>query len=121
MSYTLRSQIGGWGSVQNPLEDGETIPVEDDTIVVDDADLAQALEDSYEALELVDAPGDDDEAEAEDSAEPFDPNDVTLDELETRLTAGEWSGDDLDALAQHEADGKDRDGAHELIDTAREG
>lgn len=56
MPYRLECQIGGWGAVRNPLDEDETISVEDDEIVVDDNDLATALADDYSALELVEEP-----------------------------------------------------------------
>lgn len=56
MPYRLKCQIGGWGAVQSPLDDDETITVEDDEIVVEDGALATALVNEYSALRLVEEP-----------------------------------------------------------------
>jgi len=65
----------------------------------------------YEA----DGPPDDVEA-------PFDPSDLTVDELKSELEDApvELSDEDLDALAAAEAAGEDRDTALDAIDAQRE-
>ena len=52
MSYELSCDVSGWGTVENPLNEGERIPVEDGVVSVDDAEVAQALADEYGPLTL---------------------------------------------------------------------
>lgn len=51
---------------------------------------------------------------------PFDPSEYTVDEIEAELAEGEFSSAELDALAEAEADGKDRETALEAIEDASE-
>lgn len=51
---------------------------------------------------------------------PFDPSAHTVDDLKERLDENNYSADDLDALAAAESAGKDRETAHDAIDSARE-
>lgn len=112
MSYRLECQIGGWGAVQNPIGDG-SIPVENDEIVVEDEQLARALEAEYGALDLV---GEPEESEESDEAieAPFDPGEFTVSELE-EVMPGDYSDGEREALADVERNGKDRSSAIDAL------
>ena len=53
MSYELSCSVSGWGTVENPLDEGERFPVEDGVVSVDDEETARALEAEYDPLTLV--------------------------------------------------------------------
>lgn len=55
------------------------------------------------------------------AVKPFDPGSYSVDDLREELSAGDYTADELDALADAEADGKDRSTAHDAIDAARGG
>lgn len=131
MSYRLHSQIGGWGAVENPLEDGEYIPVDDGDIVVGDEELARALESEYDALILVDEPDEETDEEEDDTSEeeaesdelsgrepPVDPYDLSVSELH------EWAAntddpEQIDIVLEYERVGKDRSSAIERLEQRR--
>lgn len=88
-----------------------------------DAD-AEASPGPAEVVETdVDADTNDDSgADADEETEtesPFDPSDATVTELEDRLDDESFSDDELDALADAEREGKDRETALDAIDEAR--
>lgn len=64
-------------------------------------------------------PADNESTEADETEAPFDPSEQTIDELETRLEENDFSDAELDALADAESNGKDREGATDAIDEAR--
>lgn len=72
-----------------------------------------------------DEDGDEDESadDGEEEGPPFDPTELTVDELKDRLSEGEHSDDELDALANAEGDPDEDDGgratAHDAIDQHR--
>jgi hypothetical protein len=71
MPLELSCSVRGWGTVENPLNDGERIPIEDGVLSVDDADVARALESEYDPLTLTSTIEDDeDEGEPEGSDLP---------------------------------------------------
>lgn len=88
MSYVLNCQLSGWGTVRNPLDESERIPVEDGQVVVDDADLAHALADEYGPLVIIEEPDADGDADDE-SEEPEE-----LEEPETSDDEDDTDGED---------------------------
>lgn len=140
--YAIRCDLGDdyngtvyAGQVVNePLEfEGGLAEVE-----VDDEETARKLATLHTHLEFagpVDADVDEDVSEedvseedvsegdgsGEDATEsPFDPAEHTIDELEDQLADGDYTTAEVDALAAAERDGKDREGALDAIDDARE-
>jgi hypothetical protein len=61
----------------------------------------------------------DDPAETDAVESPIHPTEHTVDDLEAALEDGDFTGDELDAIAAAEADGDDRETALEAIDDAR--
>jgi hypothetical protein len=104
----LREDAAGWRRV-----DGPTLTPEDPVL---DGLTEQEAEDllmSQWALVPVDEAGDEPEP-------PFDPADHTADELRDRLDETDYTAGELDSLAAAERGGKDRETAHDAIDSARE-
>lgn len=60
--------------------------------------------------------GDDDAGDSSGVEPPFDPREFTVDELRDELDDGDYGGSELHALGGAEADGKDRETAHEAIE-----
>jgi hypothetical protein len=71
-----------------------------------------------DTAETIEADAEADEAVAEP---PVNPAEHTIDDLEAALAEGDYSDAELDAIADAEAAGEDRTGAHDVIDDAREG
>jgi len=101
--------------------DGDTVAVDEDGVFEVPEEragwlhrFAEAYDETPDAL-VREEDGPPDEAEA-----PFDPCDLTVDELTSALEDDDLDSDDLDALAAAEADGKDRDTALDAIDAHRE-
>lgn len=101
-----------------------------DTEDAADTDAEAAAEDEYDAdaADEYDAEDEDEyeagtrdaqAADAEAADAPLDPDEYTIDELETELADGDYSADELDALAAAERDGQDRTGATDAIDRER--
>lgn len=110
MPYRLECQIGGWGAVRNPLDESESVPVEDDAVVVEERELAHALEAEYGALNLVEEPSEavaetDDAFDAESFLDRI-PMTTVVEDIES----GE-ADEHLDALAEQ----ADRQGVQDAI------
>jgi hypothetical protein len=92
-----------------------------------DDELAGYLADHEDFEVLEDDGADDDAVREEDVNEepvaepPLDPGEHTVGELEDALQEGDYSATELDAIADAEAAGQDRVGAHDAVDAAREG
>lgn len=88
---------------------------------------AQYLIEERGDFEIVDNGGEDGTNDA-DTVVPFDPNDLTVDELKDRLDDNEYAEDELDALYSAEAggfgvdhpEGKERQTALDAIEARRE-
>lgn len=129
MSYTLRVQIGGWGSVRNPLNEDETVDVRDDTITVVDGELARALEREYDPLVIVETPdeGGDEPVEEEPEDEsselsgrplPVDPYDLSVTELYD-WAANTEDPEKIDIVLEYEREGKNRSSAIDRLEQRR--
>jgi hypothetical protein len=110
----LREDAAGWRRVNGPEVD------EDDPFLVGlSENEAATLAGSQWALRESSV----DEAEAfyyGTSTVPFDPDGYSVDELETKLSEGDYSADELDALSDAESEGANRTTALDAIDAARE-
>jgi len=104
----LREDAAGWRRVNGPTLTPDD-PVLDGLTEQEAEDLLM----SQWALVAVDEAGD-------EPAPPFDPADCTVDDLRDRLDETDYTAEELDALAAAEADGKNRETAHDAIDNARE-
>ena len=114
---TLREGAEGWRQV-----DGPRLTSDDPFLTGLEEQEAEALVRSNWALQHATV----DEArefhEGTAAAEPpFDPSELTVDELEAELADGEFTDHDLDVLATAEQDGKERDTALDAIEAARSG
>lgn len=88
-----------------------------------EAQGADAAADAEGGTTAANADAEDAAAGAEDAdaaGAPFDPSEYTVGEIEDELESGSYDDDALDALAATEADGKDRETAHDAIEGARE-
>lgn len=83
------------------------------------SDATADSEDSSDSALDADADASDSDTESVDP--PFDPSaeDRSVDDVETKLEEGDYSAAELDALAEAEANGKDRKGVADAIDEER--
>jgi hypothetical protein len=105
----LREDAAGWRRASDDLRVTPDDPVLDGLTEQEAEDLLM----SQWALVPADEAGDEPEP-------PFDPADLTVDELHDRLDEADYTAGELDALAAAERGGKDRETAHDAIDSARE-
>lgn len=122
-SHRLRHDLDEDPTVQDGHTLDEPLEFQDGEALVDDEETARQLAARHTHVEYVgpvDA-GDGGDTEAEPAATPFDPGGYTIDDLESELSDGDYSDDELDALADAERNGQDREGALDTIDSHREG
>ncbi|WP_435175643.1 hypothetical protein [Halorussus sp. AFM4] len=116
--------------VEHPLAgDGDGVPpgkvdVNGEAISVDEEGVFELPDDQSGWLQrFADAYDVDPETliPSDDAVEPpFDPSEFNVDELEERLEGADLTVDELDALADAEADGKNRETALDAISDAKE-
>lgn len=111
MSHKLQTDIDGWGSVRNPLDEDEEFDVDEDgTITVDDEETAQALVSEYDRLRFVDD---------EDEGDEFDVGDfldrTPMDDVVEDIRNGE-ADDHLDEIE----DRADREGVQNAVENRRD-
>lgn len=111
MPYRFEVQLGGWGAVHNPLNPDELIPVENDEIVVEDGDLADALGREFDALKLVESPDQDSDADHDES---FDA-DSFLDRTPMTAVIEDIESGMVDAHLEQLAEQADRMGVQDAI------
>jgi len=96
--------------------DGE-LSFEDGVATVSERTVAEDIDNRYANIEFG-GDGDDTTDASSDDELPFDPSPLTLDEFEDELVERDLSDAQLDQLRETEANGEDRAGAHDLIDSA---
>ena len=84
---------------------------------VADAGAQDVKAESDESAEPPQSDADSDSGSSGDS--PFDPTDLTVDEVESRLDENDYSDSQLDAIQSAEAAGDDRNGVRDAIDEKR--
>lgn len=103
MPYRFICEIGGWGAIRNPLDADDYLTIDDDELVVEDGELAAAIDKSFPALTLVEEPdeGDTDESDGEFDAESFldrTPMDDVIEDIESGMVDAHLS--ELSAQAE---------------------
>ncbi len=96
MPYELSCSARGWGSVENPLNEGDRIRIEDGVLSVDDGEVARALADEYDPLSITT----DLEDETAEESEGEDLPDLSEDEWTT--LGSEYDFEDVDGRSSVE-------------------
>lgn len=116
----LQCSRSGWSTVRDP-ETGDRVSLSTDV----DEETAARLVDRYDPVSYATDPadtddGDDGDGEDGDVEPPFTPGEKTIDELEDELANTDYDDAELEALADAERDGENRDGALDVIEEASE-